>query len=153
MEDLEYLTCTDQEDTAERDVVRSLFGYEDEEDFLEDIEASSLERLEELANILEDLEDGARYYRQKCLLELKEYSDGLAPITPSSKLSTVEEMYRTLEFPLTTDSTRQSESSPEHAGPRHAMSTSSEDTSGYSQNSTNSTSLGTMIPNTDSASH
>lgn len=149
MEDLEYLTCTDQEDTAEREVVRSLFGYEDEEDFLEDIEGSSLERLEELANILEELEDGARYYRQKCLQELKEYSDGSTYIEPSSTLSMVEEMYRKMAYPLTTDSIQQSECSPEHAGLQHDTSTSSESTSVCSQNSTKSTNRKQTTP-TDS---
>ena len=139
MEDLEYLTCTDQEDTAERDVVRSLFGYEDEEDFLEDIEGSSLERLEELANILEELEDGARYYRQRCLQELKEYSDGLINTKPFSQHSTEEELYRKMAYPLTTDSIQQSVSSPKHAGLQHDTSTSSENTSASSQSSTKST--------------
>ena len=139
MEDLEYLTCTDQEDTAERDVVRSLFGYEDEEDFLEDIEGSSLERLEELANILEELEDGARYYRQRCLQELKEYSDGLINTEPFSHNSTEEEVYRKMAYLLTTDSIQQSVSSPKHAGLQHDTSISSENTSASSQSSTKST--------------
>ena len=139
MEDLEYLTCTDQEDTAEREVVRSLFGYEEEEDFLEDIEGSSLERLEELANILEELEDGARYYRQKCLQELKEYSDGLINTQPFSERSTEEEMYQRMAYPLTTDFIQQSECSPKHAGLQRDTSTSSESISVCSQNSTKST--------------
>lgn len=152
MDDLEYLTCTDQEDTAERDVVRSLFGYEDEEDFLEDIEGSSLERLEELANILEELEDGARYYRQKCLLELKEYSDGLVATPISSETYTAEEMYRRLAYPLTMDSTPQSVYSPKPAGLQHDTSTSSEGTSVCSQSSTKSTNQYKMT-HTDSQSH
>ena len=152
MDDLEYLTCTDQEDTAERDVVRSLFGYEDEEDFLEDIEGSSLERLEELANILEELEDGARYYRQKCLLELKEYSDGSAATLISSKPCITATLCQQLAYPLMMDSTQQSVSSPKPAGLQRDTSTSPQGTSVCSQHATKSTNQYKMT-HTDSQSH
>ena len=135
----EIFVRTAQGLTDEHDVIVYLLGYDAEEEFLADILTSSPDCIRGLETALGRLGAAALYYRQKCSLVLREYYGGSTHTEPSSTRSTVEEMYRKMAYPLTTDSIQQSECSPEHAGLQHVTSTSSESTSVCSQNSTKST--------------
>lgn len=145
----ELFVPIDQGLTDEHAVIVYLLGYDGEEELLADILSSSPECIEDLEADLRRLGAAAQYYRHKCSLVLREYYDGSSNTMPSLGHFTEGNKCQTRVFPLTTDSTQQSDNSPKHAGLQQDMSISSENTSECCLNSTKSTNQ-TMKPLTGS---